>query len=502
VTIADPVSSYRGQRAGAIALAALIIVCFVVWLALQIPKGILTNTDELLTAERSREMLLTTPCVVHFNFQESFAKPPLQYWLTTLTLPRFENRTLAVRIWPLLYAVLTGVTLACLARVTAPDRPWVIPLSLAILVCCPLFSAEASRALLDIGLAFFATLAILFAQLARKHPSWWIGVAVACWLGSLQKIPLIFLFWLLILLVRVSLPNERRAVLNSWPVASILFAIAATAIWPLVQIIKYHMPVGDVFHEEVTVWLGPEHLGARPFLEIPFRLTITGWIVGGLFVFAAPFAVLFWKQNKFSSATKEIAILCLASIALAVVFNFRSVRYVVPIIPSLCLVIAVVLHRFLEQRSTVRIVAVVVLTLILIAGLIQAEIQIHLRQRNGSVQIVNGKIKVRIGDKNVADEKRVAEELGALQQPGTGIVLVKAIKEGSDLLYDSFYLFHGNLRLPVTKLTVDELRGAPPPPPVIGVCVARDFPIVQEVYRKVQTQFTHAQFILWRADAE
>jgi hypothetical protein len=300
----------------------------------------------------------------------------------------------------------------------------------------------------------------------------------------------------------VSSPNERRAVLNSWLVASILFATAATAIWPLIQMIKYHMPVGDVFHEEVTVWLGPEHLGARPFLEIPFRLTVTAWIVGGLFAFAAPFAVLFWKQNKFSSATKEIAILCLASIALAVLFNFRSVRYIVPIIPSLCVVLAIVLHRFLEQRSTVRIVAAVLLALILIAGLIQAEIQIHLRQRNGSVQIVNGKLKVRVDERNVADQKRVAENLGALQQPDTGIVLVKAIKEGSDLLYDSFYLFHGNLRLPVTKLTVDELRGAPPPPPVLGVCVARDFPIVQEAYRNAQTQFTRAQFILWRADAE
>jgi hypothetical protein len=52
-------------------------------------------------------------------------------------------------------------------------------------------------------------------------------------------------------------------------------------------------------------------------------------------------------------------------------------------------------------------------------------------------------------------QKRVAEELGALQQPGTSMVLVKAIKGGSDLLYDSFYLFHRTLRFPVTKLTTD-----------------------------------------------
>jgi hypothetical protein len=63
---------------------------------------------------------------------------------------------------------------ACLPGcVIAPDRPRLVPLTIAILVCCPLFSSEAGRALLDIiGLAFFTTLVILFAQLARKHPAW------------------------------------------------------------------------------------------------------------------------------------------------------------------------------------------------------------------------------------------------------------------------------------------------------------------------------------------
>src|SRR5690348_7719930 len=97
---------FRINDLRATTLTVLIIACFVAWLAIQIPKGILTNTDELLTAERSREMLLTTPWVVHFNFKKSFAKPPLQYWLTMLTLQQFQNRTLAVRIWPLVYGVL------------------------------------------------------------------------------------------------------------------------------------------------------------------------------------------------------------------------------------------------------------------------------------------------------------------------------------------------------------------------------------------------------------
>jgi 4-amino-4-deoxy-L-arabinose transferase-like glycosyltransferase len=499
--VADSMRTSGKKREYAIIAAALIILCFVAWLAIEIPKGILTD-DELLSAERSREMLLTTPWVVHFNFQKSFAKPPLQYWLTMLTLPRFEDSTLAVRIWPLAFALLTAITLVCLARVIAPDRPWVLPLSIAILVCCPLFSSEAGRAYLDIGLAFFATLAILFAQLARKHPAWWVGVAIACWLGSLQKIPLIFLFWVVILIVRVGAPLERRKLFSSWLVASIVLAVATTAVWPLVQLLKYEMPLKSVFYQEVVDWLGPQHLGARPYFEVPLSLSTTAWIGAGFFAFIAPFAVLLWKKQRFSGATRELAILCLALIALAVLFNFRSVRYMVPIVPSLCLLLAVVLHRFLEQRSPVRMVAAVLLALMLIAGLTQTEIQFYLRQRNAAAKMVNGKINLRVAEKNIPDGKRVAQELGALQQEGTKIVLIKAVHPGGDLNYEWFFLFYGNLRFPVVKLTVDELRGAPPLPPVLGICVAEDFPIIQEVYGNVKMQFARAQFVLWQVDEQ
>jgi hypothetical protein len=262
------------------------------------------------------------------------------------------------------------------------------------------------------------------------------------------------------------------------------------------------MPVRSVFHEEVVVWLGPNYLGARPYLEIPLRLSMTGWIGGGLFAMIAPFAVLLSRKERFTEATKEIAILCLTTIALAVLFHFRSVRYIVPIVPCLCLILANLLHRLVERRSSIRVPIAVLLALILMIGFAQTQIQIYLRQRNGSIQLVNGKPAVRAREQNVADEKRVAEKLGELQRLDTKTVLVKAVKDGSDLLYDSFYLFHGNLRFPVTNSTLEQLRQAPSPPPLVGVCVVRDFPVVQEVYPKVQTQFGLAQFIVWRVDSE
>src|ERR1700747_2454655 len=127
----------------AILITAAIIVSVFGWLALEIPRGTLSSSgDEMLTAERSREMLLLGRAEVHFNFSPSFEKPPLQYWLTSFSLAALPNRTVAVRIWPWFYGVLTAVIVGILALILEPSRPWLIPLSAGLLTSFPLFSTE------------------------------------------------------------------------------------------------------------------------------------------------------------------------------------------------------------------------------------------------------------------------------------------------------------------------------------------------------------------------
>jgi hypothetical protein len=154
----------------------------------------------------------------------------------------------------------------------------------------------------------------------------------------------------------------------------------------------------------------------------------------------------------------------------------------VPVIPVLCLVLAIVIHRLLERKGSVRALAAGLAAVLLLEGFIHT------------------KLNIQYNRKDVAIEKRVAEELGALQEKGTRTVLINARDQGASLLYNSFYLFHGNLRFPVTKFTVDQIRHSPPPPPVLGVCIDRDFTAVHEVYSNPRVQFTLEQFIIWRAD--
>jgi hypothetical protein len=198
----------------------------------------------------------------------------------------------------------------------------------------------------------------------------------------------------------------------------------------------------------------------------------------------AIFVILFSKTRRPAPAVREIALVTLAFLALAVVSNFRHIRYAIPVVPSLCFLLALVFYRFLKQSPPARTRAIAALVVLLTAGFVHAKIHIDGRR------------------KNVADEKVVAEKLGDLQKPGTKIVLVEAIHLGGDLMWDSFYLFHGNFRFSLERYTVDKIRRDPPKPPLIGVCVTRDFPSIKELYPNVQVELSRAQFICWQAPAE
>jgi len=260
-------------------------------------------------------------------------------------------------------------------------------------------------------------------------------------------------------------------------------SIALMSIWPLLQFFKYQMPVGDLYHDEVVVWLGPSGLGQRPYFEVPMALSLAGGLCGFLSLLA-PFVILFSKTERPSPAIREMAIVTVAWVALLIVTNFRHVRYAIPVLPALCLLLALIFYRFLKQPPPVRTRAAAALVILLIAG------------------FVHGQIRINVWGRDVTDEKMIAEKLGALQGPGIQTVLIRAVVPGNDLLWDSFYLFHGNFRFPVIKLTTDEIRASPPKPPLIGASVARDFPVVQQLYPNVQVELTRAQFICWRVPAQ
>lgn len=437
------------------------------------------SKDEFITAERSREMLLLGRDAVRDNFEVSVVKPPLQYWLTTLTLPRFEKPEMAIRIWPMLFGTLTAIATGWLAYLVGPKRPWLMLLSVALLLTCPLFLMETTSGRLDAGLTLFTTLAIVFAQLARSEPKWWLGVATACWLGTLLKIPLVLLIWFIIIVVRYFSPNQRATLRTPWLPVSVLLALALMAIWPLIQMAEHDVSLMEVLRfDEALVLVSPSRLGARGFLEVPFRL-ITTWPCGSVALFAAV-AVHFGRSKNSRSGVVEISIVSLTVLLLIVLFGFRNGRYLMPLLPYLCVLLASFLFWLWEQR---RPVTSFVLLFVVVSSLLGPEI---------GRRIVEGRRQEH------SEQELIAQKLGALQQgDGTQIVILESNK---GVLPEQFYLFYGNLRSPVETWSVAKMREAHPARSAIGVCNIRDLDSVRENYHDVTIEMVQGQFVCWRAN--
>ena len=220
---------------------------------------------------------------------------------------------------------------------------------------------------------------------------------------------------------------------------------------------------------------GPSLLGARPYLEIPMRLTMF-WPVGGFALIASAW-IFFSKRAQ--TEVREISIVCLTVIVLAMIFNFRSARYMVPLIPCLSLLVAVALLWLLEKRGPCRMLTILAALSMFIAGFVQAKLMIDHRRKEPSDQI------------------EIAQQLGSLQRPDTQTLIVRV--SGGSVLYDSFYLFYGDLHFPVTKLSPDQLRMASPPRPAIGVCASENLPLVREKYGDIDVALQRGDFICWQA---
>jgi 4-amino-4-deoxy-L-arabinose transferase-like glycosyltransferase len=99
------------------------------------------------------------------------------------------GETAALRLPSMLFALGMLAATAWLARLLAPERPWAMPLSVALLASSVQFWIYANSAMLDAGAGFFAAVAVAAAVVALERPRVWYLVAVLAGIGALQKAP-------------------------------------------------------------------------------------------------------------------------------------------------------------------------------------------------------------------------------------------------------------------------------------------------------------------------
>jgi 4-amino-4-deoxy-L-arabinose transferase-like glycosyltransferase len=306
----------------------------------------LTNWDEGIYAEISREMLSLGVLVPHWNYQPWFEKPPLMFWITAAFFKLFGVH----EFWARAGSAFSGVAIVSLLHGWLARRKDVLAawLSTFILLSTFGFLHVCRVGEMDVLLSLGCCIALcgLTAIQDRRLTGWylfWSGLAIALMTKGAASIVLIITALLFAALERW---NPTRLGKPFW-LGLALFLIGVLP-WHLYMFHKF----GAGF---LTEYLG-FHVLSRATHQIEEHITHWWYYFWVLLISAAPFVLLYPFAIAASFRRKELrvwAIFVLVVVGFFTAVQTRLPHYIAPAYPALAMLTSVFLAdqlRSLQQR--------------------------------------------------------------------------------------------------------------------------------------------------------
>jgi 4-amino-4-deoxy-L-arabinose transferase-like glycosyltransferase len=305
----------------------------------------LANPDEGRYSEISREMVVSGDWVTpRLNGIKYFEKPPLQYWATAVSFEVFGTNEAAARLYVWFAAFATLVVTAFTAR-----RLWGTEASLATLlalVASPYFMALGGIVTLDMGLTLWTTAtfaSLLLAEHAVERPReqrrWMLASWVAMALAVLSKglVGIVFAgAAVFFVMVMARSPAILKRMHWGWGIAVFL---AISAPW-FILVSRANAEFAHFFfvHEHFERFLTHEHRRVQPaWFFIP--IVLAGFLPWMVALFTATWSG--WREEA-GARFRPLRLALLWSAFILLFFSASGSKlpaYVLPLFPSLALVL-------------------------------------------------------------------------------------------------------------------------------------------------------------------
>jgi 4-amino-4-deoxy-L-arabinose transferase-like glycosyltransferase len=307
----------------------------------------LTNWDEGIYAEISREMLSGSLLVPHWNYQPWFEKPPLMLWITATFFKLFGIH----EFWARAGSALSGVAIVALLHAWLVRRNDILAAWLSTLILLSTFGfLHVCRVgEMDVLLSLGCCIAIcgLNAIQDNKHSGWylfWGGLAIALMTKGAASITLILAAIIFATFERWNLTRFTRHV---W----LAFSLFLLLVFP------WHL---YMFHRFGSAFLA-EYLGlhvlARATHQIEDHITHWWYYLWVLLISAAPFVLLYPLAIFQGLRRKELrawAMFALVILSFFTIVQTRLPHYIAPIYPALAILTAVFLADALRALQRKR----------------------------------------------------------------------------------------------------------------------------------------------------
>jgi 4-amino-4-deoxy-L-arabinose transferase-like glycosyltransferase len=329
----------RRNRQTASTFLAILLACIVL-LPLLGHKP-LTNWDEGIYAEISREMLSLGPLIPHWNYQPWFEKPPLMLWITAVFFKIFG----VTEFWARAGSALSGVCIVALLHVWLARRDILAAwLSTFILLGTFGFLHVCRVGEMDVLLSLGCCIALCGLTAIQDHQlgGWylfWAGLAIALMTKGAASIVLIITALLFAALERW---NSTRLGKSFW-LGLLLF---------LALILPWHLYMFHTFGVSfLTEYLG-FHVLARATHQIEEHNTHWWYYLWVLLISAAPFVLLYPFAVVDAFRRRELRAWAIFALVVVVFFTMVQTRlphYIAPAYPALALLTSVFLADRLKQ---------------------------------------------------------------------------------------------------------------------------------------------------------
>ncbi len=408
----------------------------------------LTNWDEGIYAEISREMLSLGVLVPHWNCQPWFEKPPLMLWITALFFKLFGVH----EFWARAGSALSGVAIVSLLHAWLLRRKDALAAWLSTIILLSAFGflhicrVGEMDVLLSLGCC--VGLCGLTAIQDRRASGWylfWAGLAIAMMTKGAASIVLIIAALLFAALERW---NATRIGRSFWLGLSLF----------LVAVLPWHLYMFHVFGTSfLTEYLG-FHVLARVTRQIEEHTTHWWYYFWVLLISAAPFVLLYPIAISNSFRRKELrawSIFALVVVAFFTLVQTRLPHYLAPAYPAFIVLTSVFLADRLRelqrthQHSPIVFwtkVAIVTTSICVASAFLTAGPRRKLHQAKVGPDVVNAE----------KESIQLLREVFSKPQPVSGPLLVWWEGNARSIATSVFYS-----RRPVQQVQLQPLSGVP-----------------------------------------
>jgi 4-amino-4-deoxy-L-arabinose transferase-like glycosyltransferase len=307
----------------------------------------LTNWDEGIYAEISREMLSLGVLVPHWNYQPWFEKPPLMFWITAAFFKIFGVHD----FWARAGSAFSGVAIVALLHGWLVRRNDTLAAWLSTVILLSTFGflhvcrVGEMDVLLTLGccIALFGLTAIQDCKLNGWY-LFWAGLAIALMTKGAAYIVLLITA---LLFAAIERWNSTRLGKSFW-LGLLLF---------LMIVLPWHLYMFHLFGAGFLTEYFGFHVLERATHQIEDHITHWWYYFWVLLISAAPFVVLYPSAIAASLRKKELrawSIFALVVVSFFTAVQTRLPHYIAPAYPALAMLTAIFLAerlRALRRRS-------------------------------------------------------------------------------------------------------------------------------------------------------